>query len=373
MVKDEKKYLEVSEKINNVRKIIEEENLSGILLTKQYNVCWLTAGANNHVLWDDQNSLIGILITKDKGIVLAENGDFYRIQDEEFFNYPFEYIKISWYGPGLGAEAKKIVKGKIGVDVSLPGVEDQINIDSMLSDCRAVLLDSEIERLRKHGKKAAELQTEVAKSTRPGVKESEIAAMLSEEFVKNGFNVAVILIGGDNRSLNYRHQVVTDYKIKKHYCFVGVGKKGGFTYPICRTISFGEPPDKLKMNNDKIETVYVYLNSLARVGVNLKEIFNKLSEVYSSVGLNKDEWKNHTQGGTMGYLPREQIISESVNYILRENNVIGWNPSLPGVMAEDVYLLKKDMLEYITYDKNWPYQEITVNGLKQERPSILVI
>ena len=374
MVKDEKKYLEVSEKINNVRKIIEEENLSGILLTKQYNVCWLTAGANNHVLWDDQNSLIGILITKDKEIVLAENGDYYRIQDEEFFNYPFEYIKYEWYATSLGKEVLKIVgKGKIGADVFMEDSKDQINIDGMLSDYRAVLTDSEIERFSVYGKEAAEMITEVAKSTRPGIKESEIAAMLSKEFVENGFSVAVILIGGDNRSLNYRHQVVTDYKIKKHYCFCGVGKREGFTYPISRVISFGKTDEELKIKQRKIETVYVYLNSLAKIGVNLKEIFNKLPEIYSSVGLNKEEWKNHTQGGTTGYLPREKIISEDVDYILRENNVIGWNPSLPGVMAEDVYLLKKDRLEYITYDRNWPYQEITVNGLTQERPSILVI
>lgn len=373
MVKDDKKYAEILYKIEKVRKIIKEEKLSGVLLSQQYNICWLTAGANNHVLWDDQNSLIGILITKDKEIVLAENGDYYRIQDEEFFNYPFEYIKIPWYGPGLSVEVKKVVKGKIGVDTSLPGVKDQVNIDGMLSDYRAVLMDSEIERFSVYGKEAAEIITKVAKNTRPGIKESEIAAMLSKEFVENGFNVAVILIGGDNRSLNYRHQVVTDYKIKKHYCFVGVGKKGGFDYPICRAISFGEPPEELKMNNDKIETVYVYLNSLAKIGVNLKEIFNKLPDIYSSVGLDKDEWKNHTQGGTMGYLPRERIICEGVDYVLKENNVIGWNPSLPGVMAEDVYLLKKDGLEYITYDKRWPYQEISINGLTQKRPDILVI
>jgi len=373
MVKDDKKYAEILYKIEKVRKIIKEEKLSGVLLSQQYNICWLTAGANNHVLWDDQNSLIGILITKDKEIVLAENGDYSRIQDEEFFNCPFEYIKIPWYGPGLSVEVKKVVKGKIGVDTSLPGVKDQINIDGMLSDYRAVLTDSEIERFSVYGKEAAEIITKVAKNTRLGIKESEIAAMLSKEFVENGFNVAVILIGGDNRSLNYRHQVVTDYKIKKHYCFCGVGKREGFTYPISRVISFGKPDEELKIKQRKIETVYVYLNSLAKIGVNLKEIFNKLPEIYSSVGLNKDEWKNHTQGGTMGYLPREKIISEDVDYILRENNVIGWNPSLPGVMAEDVYLLKKDGLEYVTYDSNWPYQEISINGLTQKRPEILVI
>jgi len=75
----------------------------------------------------------------------------------------------------------------------------------------------------------------------------------------------------------------------------------------------------------------------------------------------------------MGYHPREQIISEFSDYTICENNVIGWNPSFSGVFAEDVYLVKKDGLEYITYDESWPHQEISANGLTQIRPSILVL
>ncbi len=64
---------------------------------------------------------------------------------------------------------------------------------------------------------------------------------------------------------------------------------------------------------------------------------------------------------------------DGVDYIIRENNMLGWNPSMPGVMAEDVYSIKKDGLEYITHDENWPAQIISINGLKENRPAILVL
>lgn len=373
MVEDDARSNEVSGKIKRVREVIEREGLSGVLITQQSNVCWLTAGANNHVLFDYQDSLIGILITPEKAFVIAENGDHDRVIHEEFSHCPFEYRKINWCSGGIGAEASKIVKGKVGVDAGVYGIDDQINIDGHLMQYRSVFVEPEIERLKAYGNEASSIITRVAKKTGPGMKELEIAAMLSREFVLNKFNISVILIGGDERSLKYRHQVVTDYKIKKHYSFCGVGKKGGLAFPINRIVSFGKPPEELESNQEKIETVYVYLNSLAVVANSLKNIYDKLPEIYSSVGLNRDEWKNHTQGGTMGYHPREQTVSDSVEYTLRENNVIGWNPSLPGVMAEDVYLLKQDGLEYITYDKSFPHRQLSANGLTQVRPSILVI
>ena len=70
--------------------------------------------------------------------------------------------------------------------------------------------------------------------------------------------------------LKYRHQVVTDKKIKKHYSFCGVARYQGFTYPVNRVVSFGEPDKKLKENNRKIETVYALLNKNAKIGTNLE-------------------------------------------------------------------------------------------------------
>lgn len=364
---------EVETKLGQVRDIIRRKNLAGALITRKYNIYWLTAGGNNQVLYDMQESLIGILVTEESAVVIAENGDYVRVMEEEFSHCPFEYQMIYWCSGGVGTKAAELVKGTLGVDSPVGGIAEQMNIDGGLAEFRQVFLDSEIERLRKYGKEAATILTQVAKGVQPGMSEREVAAELSKQFVLNGFNVAVILMGGDERSLKYRHQVVSDHKIKKHFSLCGVGKKAGLTYPINRVISFGPPPPELEENNRKIETVFVHLNSLAEVGTSLGSIYAKLPRIYIDAGLEEEEWMRHSIGGTMGYHPREQVVGESNTYKLRQNNVIGWNPSLPGVMAEDVYLLGAAGLEFITYDENWPHQERSANGLTQIRPSILVI
>jgi Xaa-Pro aminopeptidase len=374
MEKDKRRTIEIEIKVKQVRQIIEEQDLTGILLNQQYNIYWLTAGGNNHVLWDDQNSIIGLLITKDRAVVIAENGDIWRVQDEEFFNFPFEYIKYEWYASNQAVEAIKIAgNGKYGTDAFNPGFKDQINVNSYLSEYRSVFQPYEAERYVKYGKKIASIITDVCKASRSGMKENEIAAMFASESIKNNYTIFVQLLGSDERSLKYRHQVVTDKKISKHYSFCGVGRYQGFTYPINRVVSFGKPDKQLVENDVKIETVYVLLNDSVQVGVNLGEVYKRLPDIYAAAGVDREEWRNHSIGGTTGYLPRENQLMDGVDYVIRENNMIGWNPSLPGTMAEDVYYRTEEKLEFVTWDERWPSQEVGAGNVSAIRPAILIL
>jgi Xaa-Pro aminopeptidase len=362
---------EVEAKIDSVRRIIQQDKLAGVLITQKYNLCWLTAGAGNQVLYDAQNSLIGVLVTPERAVVIAENGDLDRLIDEEFAHCPFEYQRIWWCSGGIGAAAAALVKGRLGADAPTDGIPEQVGIDGRLAEYRQVLLPGEADRLRSYGREAASIITDVVRRAEPGMRECDLAAELAREFLRWRFAVAVILLGSDERSLKYRHQVVSEKKIRRHFSCCGVGKKGGLTFPINRVASFGPAPAELAEANRRIETVFVHLNSLAKVGATLGSIFARLPDVFTAAGLDREGWMRHSIGGTMGYHPREQVVSEGSTYALRAGNVIGWNPSLPGVMAEDVYYLGERGLEFVTWDDRWPQQELKAGGLTQIRPAIL--
>ena len=362
---------EVEAKISTVRKLIARDKLAGILITQKYNLCWLTAGASNQVLYDSQNSLIGILITPERSVVIAENGDLDRLMEEEFAHCPFEYDRIWWFSGGAAPRAAALAKGRIGVDAPIGGIPDQVIVDDSLAEHRQVLLPSEADRLRSYGREAAAILTDVVRRAEPGVRECDLAGELSRELLRWGFAVAVILLGGDERSVKYRHQVVSEKRIRRYFSFCGVGKKGGLTFPITRLVSFGPPPAELADGHRRIETVFVYLNSLARVGATLGAIYAGLPDAFAAAGLDREEWRRHSIGGTMGYHPREQVVTEGSSYALRAGNVIGWNPSVPGAMAEDVYYLTAKGLEFVTWDARWPGLELKANDLTQVRPAIL--
>ena len=364
---------EVESKIASVREMMARRKLAAVLITQRYNVAWLTAGGDNLVLYDSQDSLIGILLTPRRAVVIAENGDHDRVAAEEFTHCPFEYKRIWWCSGGVPAAVPGMVKGTIGVDSPVPTMPKQESVADDLALLRQVLLPQEARRLRVFGREASSIISDVARTAEPGIRERELAARLAAQFLLWGFSVAVILIGGDERSMSYRHQVASDRRIRKHFSLCGVGRKGGLTFPINRVVSFGPPPEELLENNQRIEQVFVHLNSLARAGTSLQSIYRELPSIFAAAGLEAGEWMRHSIGGTMGYQPREQVVAEGAAYTLREGNVIGWNPSLPGVMSEDVYLLSGAGLEFVSCDTRWPSRKVTANGLTQLRPEVLVL
>ena len=55
-----------------------------------------------------------------------------------------------------------------------------------------------------------------------------------------------------------------------------------------------------------------------------------------------DEWQNHLQGGISGYAPLEYLILEASDVIVKENNIMAWNPTVKGAKSEDPALITPD-------------------------------
>lgn len=86
----------------------------------------------------------------------------------------------------------------------------------------------------------------------------------------------------------------------------------------------------------------------------------------------KDEWKEHHQGGAIGYLEREWIVYPGLKEKVRERQAFAWNPTIKGTKCEDTIICFKDGIEILTEIKGWPKIEVTVNGKTFYRPAILV-
>jgi antitoxin VapB len=73
-------------------------------------------------------------------------------------------------------------------------------------------------------------------------------------------------------------------------------------------------------------------------------------QVYRETGY-ADEWKQHHQGGPMGYEGRDYKATPTETRRVVENQAVGWNPSITGTKSEDTILSSG---EVITAMKNWP-------------------
>jgi hypothetical protein len=78
------------------------------------------------------------------------------------------------------------------------------------------------------------------------------------------------------------------------------------------------------------------------------------------------------QGGISGYSPLEFMASENSKIIVRENNIISWNPTVKGAKSEDPHLITKNGAIQLPMDIRWPVKEYGFNEDRIfKRPLIL--
>lgn len=85
----------------------------------------------------------------------------------------------------------------------------------------------ERKRYRKIGQECAGIVEGVAMNVRPGQTEQEIADKIRTGCIANGISPDCVLVGSDERILNYRHPVPTSKKIEKSLMVVLGGEKYG--------------------------------------------------------------------------------------------------------------------------------------------------
>ena len=147
-------------------------------------------------------------------------------------------------------------------------------------------------------------------------------------------------------------------------------EKNGINVSISRSIHFGKTPKDL-INRQKavnfIEASYLHYS---KPGTYLKDLLEVGKKAYSEVGFSH-EWKNHSQGGIVGYKPREILVTGKSKERLKENNILSWNPTVRGAKAEDLVLVRKERIEQLYIDRRWPCSKIKIDGDIYLKPKIL--
>ncbi len=119
----------------------------------------------------------------------------------------------------------------------------------------------------------------------------------------------------------------------------------------------GEAPQELKNKQDAVNTIEAAFQSYSIPGITLGEIFEKGKIAYAESGY-AGEWENHLQGGISGYSPLEFLALENSSVMVKENNIMSWNPTIKGAKSEDpVHITKNGPVQY-TIDPGWPVKRI---------------
>jgi Xaa-Pro dipeptidase len=353
-----------------VRQFLREKGYDGILIRKRNNFSWITGGKHNHIVLSVEEGVADLVIFQDKVYVITTKMEERRILEEEAANLPFEIELLSddWYNGSDHLIRQVTHSKKMATDTPYLHFE---YVDDQLGKIRSVLSEDEIVRYRKLCQLAARAVEETCQEIQPGQTEHEIAAILSQKVMSQGARVQVALVATDERIYKYRHPIPTDKKLEKHAMIVLCAEKGGLVANVTRLVHFGELPDQLKENKQRLARIDVIMNMSTKPGVTVGEVVKVGIAQYAKEGFPED-WKLLHQGGITGFKSREYLATPDSKDIITVNQAFAWNPALPGVKSEDTILLTENGIEFLTHTNEWKYIEVEHEGKIYQRPDILV-
>lgn len=345
------------EKVKEVLKVLDEQQLDGLFLVKQANVNYISK-------FTDEASFV----------LISKNGNFF-ITDGRFFELAqklckgFEVLNSQNFDKGLLGIVEEICKDngikRLGFErkwTSYDMYENMTKIfknielvptQDIIEDLRYIKDEEEIEILREASRITDKAFEEILNHIKPGMTEKQVAAKL-EYIIKmnggDGVGFDTILISGKKTSLPHGKP---DDKVIENGDFITLDFGAlykGYTSDMTRTIVVGKPSDKqVEIYNIVKEAQQVGLDNI-RAGVNSKIPDAAVREVV------KDYIEYYYPGIGHGIgrdLHEPPFIGKSTNYTIKKNCVITMEPGLyipdwGGVRIEDSVLVTEDGCERLT-------------------------
>jgi Xaa-Pro aminopeptidase len=361
---------EIKEKERRVRAFLQSKGLKALLLKRQANFSWMTAGGLNLVGIATEMGATSLLITENAKFVISNNIEAPRMIDEEGLEKQGFVLKtFPWYEDQEASFIREFVgEGPFGSDVPFPNatllVED-------IARLRYSLTPEEIKRYRWLGKKVSIALEKTMMKTKKGEKESEVVGRLCSEIWKDRIDPITLMGAADDRVTNFRHPIPTEKKIKKYLMVSICARKWGLIVSLTRFVYFGRLPKELRKKYEANVFIDCTFMAHTRTGIPAKDVLQKGIDAYQEKGY-PDEWKFHHQGGSIGYTGRDYRTSFKTPDLVQENQAFTWNPSIIGTKSEDTILATSKGPEMITYPILYPTLKLEVENIPFTRPLILV-
>ncbi|MDR2758899.1 MAG: M24 family metallopeptidase [Spirochaetaceae bacterium] len=335
--------------------MLRETEYGGIVIRKQANFSWITAGGRAFIGLASEAACAAIVVTAG-GVYLAGNNiEVPRLLAEELPQGFAEPITLPWRDDGAMDKVLQQRFGKLSSDTEQ---------NEWFRDNRIVLLKSEAERYAKLGSAAAEALEESCASLKPGMTEQEGAGKISERLWAAGIEPITLLVAADDRSERVRHFVPTGEKINEGVICSICARSGGLIVSATRIAAFKK---NFARHYQALLRVEQAAFEATVSGAILGDVFRTIMDAYTQNGL-QGEWENHHQGGLTAYLAREIRVEPACRKMVRTGQAFAWNPSTVGAKCEDTVFLDEQGIRPLTeVSRYWP--AITIGDL--QRPDIL--
>lgn len=313
-----------------LRSLLDRRGDAAALLRTRRNFSWLTAGGVAHVAQASESAVAGLLVTRDDAVVVTQNIEVARLADEELDGLDLEVVAVPWWEPGA-IEAEALRRAPTG---RAPASDHELEPD--LVGVRSVLSAFDIARLTTLGRSARDAMAGTIAAAQPGMTEDDLVAELLGRLP--GVRVPVVLAAADERITTYRHPLPGEKRIRERAMLIFVAERWGLHVALTRIRDFEPPPAELARRTEAVGDVQAAMHAATRPGATLGEVFEAARVAYAEAGF-ADEWRDHHQGGSIGYQARERIAVPGDPTVVAPGMAFAWNPSIAGAKAEDTMVM----------------------------------
>lgn len=365
-VADTDRAAELASKLVTMRSVLESEGLAAMRLRGHGWFAWATGGASNAVLWTSELGVAELLVTRTEVAVLADSIDAGRLRQEEVPD-EIEVIELPWADQ---SGRDRLVAGRIGdgAVASDAQASGERPIPTSLVVARQRLGPEEHERYRILGRGAAEAMTETLGSVTPDTTEREVAAAGADAMLRRGIHPALVLVGGSRRLPRFRHPTPTDEPLRDRAMVVFCGRRHGLYANLTRSVYFRVPSLQERRDLSVVAAAEAAAWNATKPGATLGDVYAAIAAAYARLGFPGAELEHH-QGGVSGYQSREVFATPGSRWTIQPGSAVAWNPSLPGIKAEDTAVVTPDGLASLTVDPVWPAIQVE----SRPRPDVLVL
>lgn len=359
---------EIEAKTDRVRRWLVEVGSPGVVLRQRSNFAWLTGGGRSQVNSAKSTGVGSVLITADRVVLLASNIESARLASEEIADGPIECAEYPWHQPEGESRLLERLTGGASAVVS----DDDSAVAAAMRGLRASLLPPEVERYRELGALTAAIAEDVCFALAPGETEYEVAARVYAAAASQGIDVPVCLVAADGRIVTRRHPLPTSALVRERAMVVVCLERQGLICSATRLVNFVPADPALRRRHDAVCEVDATAIDATRVGRSIGDIFGEIQGAYGATGF-ADEWRQHHQGGSTGYQPRDIIAAPDVTATVQPNQAFAWNPSIAGTKSEDTMLATDEGPKWITQPgPQWPSLQVARGGGSFRRADILI-
>ncbi len=362
--------------VARVRTVATSAGVETSVLTSPGAVAWVTGGLNVPVDRTAPIDTVWVVVRPDRVAIISTDVEAPRVRADylTYVDAP-ELLTVPWWEPGAFVEAVEAWSGERSSDIasdSHPAFGRDLEVE--LTQARLALDDVQSQSLRELGRDATHAVESALRTWRPGHRDHDIAAMVAAEVERVGALAPVLLVGGDDRLARFRHPVSVGAAMHRRVMAVLVASRGGQHVALTR-YAVSAPDSGLDALLRPVQRMHRAVLAASTPGATAGELMTVLDSAYRSEGF-PDAWREHYQGGPIGYAQREfeiapgQTRSRWWSTTLPLGAAVAWNPSIAGgAKDEDTFLVGATAVEPITFSTDWP----TVDDQLPARPAPLVV